>query len=148
MDQITPYRLWIGHSGQERDWPRLFGTGIRAVIELAMEEPPEGSPRELIACRFPLLDGPGNDAGVLGLAVCTVGELVRAQVPTLLCCGGGVSRAPAVAAAALALAHGLPPADCLQQVAACHHCDVSPGLWDDVTTLLPSLSLGGRPSPR
>jgi predicted protein tyrosine phosphatase len=84
---------------------------------------------------------------VLRLAIRTVADLVRAGVPTLLCCDGGVSRSPAVAAAALALAHGQPPAECLQQIAAHHACDVSPALWDEVTAVLPTLSgAGGRPS--
>jgi hypothetical protein len=143
MNQIPPYRLWIGHAGEESDFRRLFEAGIRAVITLAVEVAPSAVPREMVACRFPLLDGAGNDAMVLGLAIRTVADLVRAQVPTLLCCDGRVSRSPAVAAAALALAHGRPPAECLQQIAAQHACDVSPALWDEVAALLPSLSAPG-----
>ncbi len=145
MNQITPFRLWIGHSGEERDFRRLFDAGIRAVVELAVEVPPSGPPREMIACRFPLLDGSGNDPVIVGLAIRTVAELMRAQIPALLSCDGGVSRSPAVAAAALSLAHGQSPADCLKQIAAHHSCDVSPALWDEVTALLGTLSASNAP---
>jgi protein-tyrosine phosphatase len=140
MNQIAPHRLWIGHAGEARDFRTLFDSGIKAVVELALEEPPSQTPRELIACRFPLLDGAGNDPEVLELALRTVAALVRAQVPTLVCCGGGMSRSPAVAAAGLALARGTPPEECLQRVVAHHPCDVSPGLWNEVTALLPALT--------
>jgi hypothetical protein len=73
------------------------------------------------------------------MALRTVAALVKGQVPTLLCCGAGMSRAPAVAAAALALAFGETPEDCLKRVVAHHRCDVSPGLWNEVIALLPSL---------
>jgi hypothetical protein len=140
MNQVTPHRLWIGHAGEARDFRALFDAGIKAVVELAVEEAPERTPRELIACRFPLVDAAGNDPEVLELALRTVAALVRKQVPTLVCCGGGMSRSPAVAAAGLALAHGTPPEEWLQRVVAHHPCDVSPGLWNEVTALLPALA--------
>ncbi len=139
MDQIAPHRLWVGHAGEERDFRALFAAGLKAVVEVAVEVPPSPTPRELIACRFPLIDGPGNDPEVLEMALRMVAALVKAQVPTLICCDGGVSRAPALAAAGLALAHGEPPWNCLQRVVARHRCDVSPGLWNEVTALLPAL---------
>jgi protein-tyrosine phosphatase len=140
MNQIAPHRLWIGHKGEEKDFRALFDAGVKAVIELAAEEQPAATPRELIACRFPLVDAAGNDPEVLELALRTVAALLRAQVPTLVCCGGGMSRSPAVAAAALALAHGETPEDCLQRVVAYHPCDVSAGLWNEITALLPALA--------
>jgi protein-tyrosine phosphatase len=94
----------------------------------------------MIYCRYPLVDGAGNDLKVLGLAIRTAATLLRGQVPTMICCGAGVSRAPAVAAAALSLVFGKPAADCLAEVVAHHPADVSPGLWDDVASLLPSLA--------
>ncbi len=146
MNQIAPYRLWVGHAGEARDFRPLFDAGIKAVVELAVEEPPSQTPRELIACRFPLVDAAGNDPEVLELALRTMAALLRAQVPTLVCCGGGMSRSPAVAAAGLALAHGTPPEECLQRVVAHHPCDVSPGLWNEVTALLPALAAPASPS--
>jgi hypothetical protein len=139
MNQIVPHRLWVGHAGEERDFRAIFDAGVRALVDLAVEETPGHPPHELIFCRFPLVDGAGNDLKILALAIRTAAALLRSQVPTLVGCGAGVSRAPAIAAAALALVSDEPPAQCLQRVAAHHSCDVSPGLWEDVTSLLPAL---------
>ena len=59
--------------------------------------------------------------------------------PTLVSSGSGVSRAPAVVAAALSLVHQETPERCLQQVTRHHPSDVSPALWSDVTGILSSL---------
>src|SRR5438128_271779 len=109
MNQFVPHLLWLGHAGDGRDFRRLFDSGIKALIDLAMEEPPTQPPRELIYCRFPLLDGAGNDAQLLLLATQTVMALLQRHVPTLVCCANGMSRSPAIAAAALALLHDEAP---------------------------------------
>lgn len=132
MKQIIPHLLWLGHLGEAAHARPLFDAGIRAVVELAAEEPPSRPPRELVYCRFPLVDGPGNDADLLSLAVAAVAALLRWRVPTLVCCGSGLSRSPAVAAAALAQAQGEKPEDCLARLAEQHPCDVSPGLWNEL----------------
>src|SRR4051794_40333460 len=99
MTQILPYPIWIGHAGDGRDYPRLLDLGIRAVVQLAAEEPPLHPPRELAYLRFPLNDGADNPDDLLSLAVGSLASLVRLHVPTLVCCGAGMSRSPAVAAA-------------------------------------------------
>src|SRR5258708_1657799 len=76
--------------------------GLEAVVRRAGEDPPLQPPRELIYCRFPLLDGSGNRGELLSVAVRTVGTLLERKLPTLVCCGAGMSRSPAIAAAALA----------------------------------------------
>jgi hypothetical protein len=139
MNQIVPHRLWVGHAGEERNLRQLFETGLRALVALAVEEIPAQPPHELIFCRFPLVDGAGNDPRILALAIRTTAGLVRSQLPTLVSAGAGVSRAPSIAAAALALALGESPVQCLERIAAHHACDVSPGLWKDVTTLLAAM---------
>src|SRR5262249_26990530 len=139
MNQIQPHSLWIGHVTDARNFRHLFDLGIKALVELAMEEQPVQPPRELISCRFPLLDGGGNRAELLFLAVSTVSTLLKMRIPTLLCCGVGASRAPAVAAAALAMIHHEPPEECLKRVVEHHPSDVSPGFWDEVTRLLPAV---------
>jgi protein-tyrosine phosphatase len=136
MNQIKPYPLWLGHAGDGRDFRPVLDAGIQALIQLACEDPPTEPPRELIYCRFPLLDGIGNDEGLLDLAISTVTALIRMRVPTLGCCDFGLSRSPAVAAAALALAHREAPEDCLRRVTKEHRSDVSPGLWSEITHLL------------
>jgi len=139
MNQIQPHPLWIGHVSDSRGFRQLFDVGIKAVVELAMEEPSLQPPREFISCRFPLLDGAGNRAELLFLAVSTVATLIKMRISTLLTCSGGMSRSPAIAAAALAMIHHEPPEDCLQRVVEHHASDVSPGFWDEVTRLLPSI---------
>jgi protein-tyrosine phosphatase len=138
MIRIAPDRLWIGHGGEGHDFPPIFAAEIEAVVELAVEEPTFPSRRDMIACRFPLLDGAGNRPELLALAIRTVAGLIAARVPTLVCCGNGMSRSPAVIAAALALIHGEPPERCLERVTRHHPSDVSPGLWQEITRLAPS----------
>jgi hypothetical protein len=136
MNQIQPHPLWVGHVGEGRDFRRIFDAGIRALVQLAAEEPPPQPPRELICCHFPLLDGPGNPTVLITLSVQTVATLIRSRISTLITSGSGVSRAPAVAAAALATAHGEPLEKCLQAVVRCHPSDVSPGLWSELAGVI------------
>ncbi len=140
MIQISPYPLWIGHGGEEHDFARILDLGIEAVIELAVEEEPWPTRRELIACRFPLTDGTGNRPELLVLVVRTVAALIASETATLVCCGSGLSRAPAVAALALAVAHREPPEATLKWVTNHHPSDVSPGLWHDLIAILPRAS--------
>ncbi len=138
MTQILPHPIWIGHADEDHDFAHIFDEGIEAVIELAAEEPVFPSRRELIYCRYPLFDGPGNRPEVLALAISTVASLAASSVPTLVCCGSGMSRSPAIVAAALALIHHEPPEECLIRVTRHHHSDVSPGLWNEIAQLPPS----------
>jgi protein-tyrosine phosphatase len=136
MNQILPYSLWVGHARDGGDVRPLFDAGIKAIVQLAEEEPPVVTARELICCCFPLVDGTGNDTEVLVLALQTLAALIRRRMPTLVCCGGGVSRAPTIAAAGLALAHSETPEDCLERVVRHHRSDVTPGFWQAVTGVL------------
>jgi protein-tyrosine phosphatase len=139
MNQILPYPLWLGHAGESRDFKKVFDLGVKVIMQLAAEEPSLQTPRELVFCRFPLLDGPGNRAELLFLAVSTVATLVKMRVPTLVTCGAGISRCPAVAAAALSMIHHEPPETYLEKVLEHHPGDVSPGFWQEITSLLPTL---------
>jgi protein-tyrosine phosphatase len=138
MQQLTPHPLWLGHLGEGRNFQQLFDAGIKAVVELAAEEMPSQPPREFIYCRFPLLDGTDNDRTVLYLATTTVASLLERGVPALVCCGSGLSRSPAIAAAALSLVYQDSPEECLKQVASQHRTDVSPGLWNQLVSLVDS----------
>ena len=132
MDQIIPHEVWVGHAGDGSDLRAIFDQSIRAVVQLALEELPAQPPRELILLRFPLVDGSSNAPELLSLAIHGVATLLRHNIRTLVCCGAGMSRAPAVAAAALALAHHAPLEECLERVVRCHAVDVSPALWLDI----------------
>jgi hypothetical protein len=139
MNQIHPYLLRVGHGGDCHNVEALFEHGVRAVVELAWEDAPVMLPRDLIACRFPLIDGPGNQPDALRLAINTIVQLLREQVSVLVCCGSGVSRAPALAAAALSRFTGKPLAECLQEVTRHRHADVHPALYEHLEALLATL---------
>ncbi len=136
MRQIPHLLLWLGHAGDGQDFRRIFDTGIQALVHLAAEEPTVEAPRDLVYCRFPLVDGPGNDRKLLELAILTVANLLEKNLPTLVCCGAGLSRSPIIAAAAMALVSGQSADDCLKQVT--EHCpaDVSPALWEVAKTVV------------
>ncbi len=136
MNQITPHLLRVGHMGDGQDFKALFDAGVRAVVQLAWEEPPLMLPRELILCRYPLVDGPGNKPETLRLAIGAVLHLLREQVNTLVCCGSGVSRAPAITAAALARFTGRSLSECLQEVTRQRHADVHPALYEHIEAIL------------
>jgi protein-tyrosine phosphatase len=139
MNQVEPNLLWIGHAGEGRDYRLIFDSGIEALVQLAAEEMPPQPPREIVCCHFPLLDGTGNKSTLLVLAIRTVTALLQIRWPTAVTCATGMSRAPAIAAAALSLAHGKPIEECLQQVVACHPSDVSAGFWSEVVSVVSSL---------
>src|SRR3954471_17307456 len=96
MRQIFPHFLWLGHAGDGRDYRRQLSLGIRAILQLAAEEPALQPPRELVYCRVPLLDSSGNDPRRLEMAIATLTRFLEQRVPTLVCCGAGMSRGPAV----------------------------------------------------
>jgi protein-tyrosine phosphatase len=135
MNQISPHPLWIGTIGDLKDLRRLYDLGIRAVVQLAYEEPPLALPHDLIACRFPLLDGGDNDVEVLQLAVTTVTHLLEGKFATLVCCHAGRSRSPAIVGAALARITGDPFAVCVTHVATHRACDIHPALFAQLQNL-------------
>jgi protein-tyrosine phosphatase len=136
--RIPGENLWLGHVGHAADLRALHDAGIVAVVDLALNEPPVRLTREMVYCRVPLLDGVGNPPWLLRMAVDVVVGLLRARTPTLLHCSAGLSRAPAVAACALAVGHDRDPDECLQELARSRTLDVSPGLWQELLGLLQS----------
>lgn len=136
MRDVIAGKLWIGNARDARDVRRVLSAGVTAVIDLAIEEPPAAFPREIICCRFPLLDGPDNAPARLRIAIVTASELIRARIPTLIACGGGMSRAPSITAAALALATGIELQQALAEVLGTGPRDLAPGLWTDIETVV------------
>ena len=65
MRRVPGYSLWLGHAGDVRDLRCLLTTGIIAVVDLAIQEAPAPLTRELVYCRFPLVNGPGNPPWLL-----------------------------------------------------------------------------------
>lgn len=136
MREVLPYRLWIGTALDARDLRRLYELEIAAVIDLALEEKPATLGLEIVYCRFPLTDGAGNSPVVLRAAVDTTARLIEQQVPTLVACGAGMSRSPAIVAAALSMIDGHAPEECLAALVAGQPHDVSPLFWAEVMRAL------------
>ncbi len=137
MRLVPGFPLWIGHIGDVRDPRTLLSTGILAVIDLAVNEPPAVLPRELVYCRFPLIDGAGNPPWLLRAAVECVAGFLRSGTPTLVYCGAGMSRSPCIAAAAIACVRGCSADEALLSIAKTGAVDVMPGLWAEVKTTYP-----------
>ena len=140
MREIIPQRLWLGNA-LDREPRRLYDLGITALVDLALEELPAKMTRDLIYCRLPLVDGAGNPSAVLAAAVETTASLIGKRVPVLVACGAGMSRSPAIIAAALALIHDDSPDDCLQRLIAGQPHDVSPSLWAEVKAACTALTV-------
>jgi hypothetical protein len=140
MRKIDGYSLWIGNAHDARAVRAIHTAGIQAVLELAVNETSVVLPRELVHCRFPLVDGSGNPLWILQSAIAMVASLVRAGTPTLVCCGVGMSRSPAIVAAGLALATGGELGETLTRVTQGAPADVSPALWIDVQAAAASLN--------
>lgn len=136
MRQVVPHPIWIGHAGDGRDFARLHETGIRAIVQLAVEEPAIRPPRELLYFRVPISDGVGNRSDHLALAIRTVAELLSRRIPSLVCCGAGMSRSPCIVAAALAMTSGEPPEACLDMVVGQGPRDVSSSVWREVSAVV------------
>ena len=134
--------MWIANAVEARDLKRVLDLGVEAVVDLAMQELPLSVTRELVYVRIPIVDG-GNDPWRLTCAVDAVRQLLQRQVPTLVFCSAGMSRSPAVVAAALSLVQNRPADDVLEQIAALLPHDVSPILWRDVKAAADSLRPAG-----
>jgi len=134
MREVTPH-LYLGNALDARDLRRLYELEIAAVVDLAIEEVPAQLGREIVYCRFPLVDGAGNADWLLRAAIETTCGFVPGRVKTLVACSGGMSRSPAIVAAVLALQSGKSPDECLLELVAGHPHDVSPLLWQDLREL-------------
>lgn len=128
MRQIAGRLLWLGNAGDLRDARAVMNVGIEAVVELADNEPMAILPRELVRCRFPLSDGGDNPAWLVRMTAESVAALIRAGVPTLVCCSAGMNRSVCVAAAGISLVENRPLAETLVTVVGSGPADVSPGL--------------------
>ena len=101
-----------------RDLRMIYDNDIQAVVDLAINEAPAQLGREIVYCRFPINDGGGNPDALIVLAMQTIVAMVRAEIHTLVACSAGMSRAPAIAAATIALLSDRDPDECLAQIIA------------------------------
>lgn len=135
MHQVGPYRLWLGSVVDAWSLREVLQCDVQAIIDLASNEAPLQLTRDLIYCRFPIVDGVGNDPAVLRLAIDTVIALMQNGTPTFLFCSAGMSRSPAILAAAIARQTKRSLSDCLAEVVLGHPHDVAAGLVHDLQRL-------------
>ena len=141
MVEVESGRLWIGNAGEARDPRRLLDSGFSAVVDLAVDEPPAVLQRELIYCRIPLVDSDGNSDATLRFAVQAAVDLLTSGKQTLVACSAGMSRSPAVAAAALAVTRNTDPEADLAEIGDARALEVSPPLWEQLKRLIPDVRL-------
>jgi len=132
MRAVVADELWIGNTADAQDLGHILETGILALVDLRLEELPPQLTRDLVYCRFPMIDGSGNAPWLLKAAVDTIVSVIRGQVPTLVFCASGMSRSPSFVAAALALVSGQPPQVTLASVTTGYPHDVSASLWSEI----------------
>jgi protein-tyrosine phosphatase len=130
--EVIPGTLWVGDAGDLRKPAALEQAGVRAVVQVALSEPIPQLSRELLVAHIPLLDGPGNSSSMIAAALDMVVSLIRSCTPTLICCSGGMSRSPAIAAGALAIANGIDLSEALQRIIENRPHDLSHAVWDSV----------------
>src|SRR5688500_17109134 len=133
MREIITGKLWIGNARDARDVKNVLSLPIAAVIDLALDEAPIVYPRDIVYCRFPMLDGAGNSQVVLEAAIGSACAFIKARKSLLVACSGGMSRSPAITAAALALATETDLPQALTRVLAGGPRDLNAGLWKEVT---------------
>ena len=139
MRRVLDYPLWVGTARDARDIRGVLDAGIEAVVDLAMDEPPVQPTRELVYLRFPLVDGGGNPAWLLSAAFRTVQILLFHKIPTLVACGGGMSRSVCVAVCAVNdTFERETPDDTLRRLAAQGVADVHPLIWDEMKRIVES----------
>ncbi len=107
--EVVSNRLWIGNAADGRDCEGLLRAGVTAVVNLAAEESSPSLPRDMIYCHFPINDGSQDEPGVLEVAIRMLVCLLKNEVPTLVYCSAGMSRSPAIAAAAVSIVQGGSP---------------------------------------
>jgi protein-tyrosine phosphatase len=130
--EVIPKLLWIGNARDARSVSEVLNAGIKAIVDLAIEEPLIVFPRDIVYARLPLLDGMGNDPTIIRAAVSMTAMLITGRVSALVACSGGMSRSPAIVAAAVASVRGTPMDEALRDLARHGPHDVVPGLWAEI----------------
>jgi hypothetical protein len=119
VDWITD-RVAIGDHAEARDAGLLRRQGIRSVLSLDGSLTPGDAEGLGVAAvvAFDLIDGAGNEPGVLGRAVVALEGLLREHPPVLVHCHAGRSRSVVVVAGFLARMLRLRAEEAVARVAA------------------------------
>tara|TARA_R110002072_G_scaffold302999_2_gene491064 strand:- start:12913 stop:13386 length:474 start_codon:yes stop_codon:yes gene_type:complete len=136
MREIYANQLWTANAREARDAAGLFAAEIPTVVDLAYEESPALLPRQMAYCRFPVVDGAGNDPSLLRLALLTTVELLRCEVRTVVACSAGMSRSPTIAIGALAVYLDQSPETVLERANEQSAIDLHGALWIEVCEIV------------
>ena len=128
-------RLFLGNAMDARDLRSLYENRIAAVLDLAINERPAQLAHEMIYCRFPIMDGDGSSDAMITVAIRCIMLLVETKQRTLIACSAGMSRSPAISAAAIALITKQSPEQCLLDIVTGAPHDVSSTLWSRVKSV-------------
>lgn len=139
MREVLANRLWIGNAHDIRPWQVDAEGRVEAIVDLAADEPIAQVPRDMVYVRLPLTDGEANPPGRVRLAIATVAGLLADDLGTLVCCSAGMSRSPAIAAAAIAIVERLEVDVVLNSRFSNVPHDFSPGFWQAVVQQVGSM---------
>ena len=132
MRKLATHKIWLGNALDAANLRGVLDLGIELIVDLAANELPPKITRDLAYCRIPLLDSASNAEWQLRLAIDTVQLALAKNVPTLVSCSAGMSRSPAIAAAAIARHTKQDFRHCLEEVVAGAPHDVSPAFVTDI----------------
>ncbi|QDT66926.1 dual specificity protein phosphatase family protein [Calycomorphotria hydatis] len=135
MREITS-TLWIGNALEARDLKLIHDLEFKTVVDLAINEPPLSPTRELVYLRLPLNDGAGNSPALLKFTILSIVELLKSGTKTLVACSAGISRSPAVVAAALSIHQKLDYQEALTRIATNAPSDCSASLVTGIAKLI------------
>ncbi|MGN6546021.1 MAG: dual specificity protein phosphatase family protein [Aureliella sp.] len=124
--------LYLGNAMDVRDLRLLYDNQLVAVVDLAVNERPAQLSHDLIYLRIPIVDGNSNWSSSIELAIRCLIMLMNKRLKTVVACSAGMSRSPAIAAAAIAALTRRPIEECLLEIVANAPHDVSPTLWSQV----------------
>ncbi len=81
---------------------------------------------------------------IIETAIRCVVSVIEHDIKTLVACGAGMSRSPAIAAAAMAIVAQRPPDNCLNEITTNAPHDVSPILWTRVKQVYNQIATSGH----
>lgn len=135
MHCLIEQQLWQGNAVEAGDVRAILNLGVQAVVDLAAEEEPIRYPRDILVLRYPIIDGAGNPRWLLESIVSSLHNLLRNEIPTFVYCSAGLSRSPALIAAALARFRNDSMDKVIADVLKVQPLDVSTTLWRDLMSL-------------
>lgn len=132
MKCLIQNQLWQGNAIEAGDVRAILDLGVQAVVDLAAEEEPIRYPRDILVLRYPIVDGAGNPRWLLESIVSSLHGLLLNEIPTFVYCSAGLSRSPAMIAAALARFRKVMMEDAIAIVLGERSLDISTALWSEL----------------